>query len=201
MSSFAVRVNSLHEFQFCFKHNKLRTNERVATCQWCYCRIIFHDLSRKREAAINKKQCPRKSHCENLFNGSFVISDLCHWPLSWASTSRLSRGFNFSVKTSLQLFINTFHQRKHYNILSRLTLCYFFTVKKFLIYYFLFHLCFLTMSPNEWMSSVYMWYSELIKVPSSSLCVSCFSALFTETINFTNSLFWFTAYLSFIAHN
>lgn len=78
---------------------------------------VFYDISRKFQEAINKER-PRKSYCENLFNGSFVVSG------QWTSKSFNYLIFFCGCKDRIQLFINK--------------LCYFFTVKKFLIYCFYF---------------------------------------------------------------
>lgn len=66
ISSFTSRAITCAKYFRCF-----------LGCQWVL-RTIFEpcsDSGRKHKVAINKSNM--KSRCENLFNGSFVISDLC----------------------------------------------------------------------------------------------------------------------------
>lgn len=155
---------------------------RVCGCRWIIFWSIFHDLSRKHRAAINKSN---KSDRGNRIVKIFLMVPL--WSLT--CVKRASSGFNYLYFFSFYFFFvrgfNSFHSTiKTFFFLVKVfialdVLCYFFTVKKFLIYYFYF----IYVSAGEWV--VLMWYSELIKVPRLLLSRRVVR-FFTRTINFTS---------------
>lgn len=127
---------------------------RVCGCRWIIFWSIFHDLSRKHRAAINKSN---KSDRGNRIVKIFLMVPL--WSLT--CVKRASSGFNYLYFFSFYFFFvrgfNSFHSTiKTFFFFGKgfyRAWCFvlFFHGQKVLNLLFLFHLCF-----GWWVSSAYV---------------------------------------------